>query len=176
MTSEVYGYVLARYNQSRVTINSGSMISALPNKSLEPGKCNFHTVRVDAVGAGLASHQTFDGISWIGGGIFLSCLFRFLAIVSALQAIIVIFTTEFAVTDKRVIAKTGFIRKHTLEMLLQKIESDGINQDITGRMMNYGTVMVTGTGGIREKSTAIAAPLAVRKVINEFNEKSTQLK
>jgi uncharacterized membrane protein YdbT with pleckstrin-like domain len=133
-------------------------------------------IAIAIFGYGPASHQTSNGTTWTGGVICLAAFFFFLAIVYALQAIIVMFTTEFAVTDRRVIAKAGFIRRHTLEMLLQKIESVGINQDLTGRMMNYGTVTVTGTGGTKERFTAIAEPLVVRKVINEIIEQSAQAK
>ena len=49
------------------------------------------------------------------------------SILLGLQALIVMLTTEFAVTNRRVIAKTGFIRRHTLEMLLPKIESVSVN-------------------------------------------------
>ena len=67
----------------------------------------------------------------------LSGLLFIYSIVLGLQAIIVMFTTEFAVTNRRVIAKTGFIRRHTLEMLLTKIESVAVNQSILGRMLKF---------------------------------------
>ena len=69
-----------------------------------------------------------------------------------LQAIVIIYTTEFAVTNRRVIAKRGFIRRHTLEMLLPKVESVAVRQDILGRLLNYGTVTLTGTGETRKTS------------------------
>jgi len=103
-----------------------------------------------------------------------SGLLIFNTIVTALRAIIVMTTTEFAVTNRRVIAKTGFIRRHTLEMLLSKVESVAVHQDITGRMLDFGTVIVTGTGGTKESFQAIAKPLSVRKVINEIIEQNTQ--
>jgi uncharacterized membrane protein YdbT with pleckstrin-like domain len=87
-----------------------------------------------------------------------------------LQALIVISTTEFAVTNRRVIAKTGFIRRHTLEMLLSKIESVSVRQGILGRMINFGTVTVIGTGGTRESFSAIIDPIGVRKNINQIIE------
>lgn len=104
----------------------------------------------------------------------LAAFFFFIAIVYVLQALIVMISTEFAVTNRRVIAKTGFIRRHTLEMLLQKIESVAVNQRIFERLFNYGTVVVTGTGGTKERFMAISGPLAVRKVINQTIEQSAQ--
>lgn len=87
-----------------------------------------------------------------------------------IQAFIILATTEFAVTDRRVIAKTGFIRRHTVEMLLLKVESVSVNQSILGRIFNFGTVVITGTGGTREGFRVIAEPLKVRKKVNEILE------
>ncbi len=97
-------------------------------------------------------------------------MFFFYSIMLGLQALIIMLTTEFAVTNRRVIAKTGFIRRHTLEMLLPKIESVSVNQNILGRLLNFGTVTVTGTGGTKESFRAIFEPIAVRKKINQIIE------
>ena len=59
-------------------------------------------------------------------------------------------SSEFAVTNKRVLIKLGFIRRHSLELLLQKVEGIGVDQDIFGRVFGYGTIIVTGTGGTKE--------------------------
>src|SRR5262249_37609085 len=56
-------------------------------------------------------------------------------------------SSEFAVTNKRVILKTGFIQKKTAEMFLNKIESVGVEQSITARIFGYGTIIIRGTGG-----------------------------
>ena len=72
-------------------------------------------------------------------------------------------TTEFAVTDKRVLAKYGLIRRELLETLLSKIEAIGITQSVGGRLLGYGTVTITGTGGTRETLPMIAAPLDFRR-------------
>ena len=79
-------------------------------------------------------------------------------------------TTEFAVTDKRVIAKTGWLRRHTLEMLLQKIESVAVNQNILGRLLDFGTVTVVGTGGTKEGFPALQSPFQLRKEIHQIIE------
>lgn len=106
-------------------------------------------------------------------GIFILCFSGFLFLYSVLlglQELIVMFTTEFGVTNRRVIAKTGFIRRHTLEMLLPKIESVAVRQNILGRLLNFGTVTVTGTGGTKESFRAIVEPIGVRKKINQIIE------
>ena len=72
---------------------------------------------------------------------------------------------EFAVTDKRVLIKTGIVSRHTLETILTKIENIGVEQSIWGRLFNFGTLYVTGTGSTRETFPGIHAPLEFRKAI-----------
>lgn len=75
-------------------------------------------------------------------------------------------TTEFALTNRRVIAKTGMLRRRSLELVVSKIESIAVNQPIMGRVFDYGTVVVVGTGGTREGFPNIANPMDLRKQIN----------
>jgi uncharacterized membrane protein YdbT with pleckstrin-like domain len=96
----------------------------------------------------------------ITGGILLV-----LAIVIALPRFVRYATSEFAVTNKRVIVKVGLIHRHTLELVLAKIETVGVDQSIPGRLFNYGTIIVTGTGGTQEPFKDIADPLAFRKQV-----------
>jgi uncharacterized membrane protein YdbT with pleckstrin-like domain len=84
------------------------------------------------------------------------------------------FTTEFAVTNRRLIAKTGLIRRQTLEILLSKVESVSVDQNILGRVLNFGTVTVTGTGGTSESFLAIVDPINVRNKINQIIEGQMQ--
>src|SRR5206468_6927850 len=74
-------------------------------------------------------------------------------------------TSEFAVTNKRVIVKVGLIRRDTLELLLSKVESIGVDQTVTGRIVGYGSIVVVGTGGTRETFKNIARPLDFRKQV-----------
>jgi uncharacterized membrane protein YdbT with pleckstrin-like domain len=74
-------------------------------------------------------------------------------------------TCEFAVTDKRVLARMGILERQSAETLLTKIEAIGVEQDLTGRMLGYGTVTITGTGGTRETIERIAAPLEFRRQV-----------
>ena len=74
-------------------------------------------------------------------------------------------SSEFAVTDKRVVIKVGFIRCHTLEMVLGKVESVGVSQSVAGRVLGYGDIIVTGTGGTRELFRDITAPLEFRRQV-----------
>jgi uncharacterized membrane protein YdbT with pleckstrin-like domain len=74
-------------------------------------------------------------------------------------------TSEFAITDKRVLVKVGLVRRHTLELLLAKVETIGVDQGVLGRLFDYGTIIVTGTGGTKEPFKAIANPLEFRKQV-----------
>ena len=74
---------------------------------------------------------------------------------------------EFAVTNRRVIAKAGMIGRRTLELNLDKIESVRVDQSILGRILGYGTVEVIGTGGTREAFNFISKPLDCRKAFQE---------
>jgi len=98
---------------------------------------------------------------YILGGLF--CLS---AVLSELGAITSFFTTEFALTDRRIIAKSGLVRRHSLELLLSKVESVGVSQGIWGRILNFGTITITGTGGTKEPFKNIANPMELRKRVN----------
>ena len=76
-------------------------------------------------------------------------------------------TSEFAVTNKRVIMKTGWIRRRSMETLLSKVESIGVDQDVLGRMLDYGTIAVHGTGGTSEAFPRIGAPLEFRRQVQD---------
>ena len=74
-------------------------------------------------------------------------------------------TTETDVTNLRVVHKTGFIKRRTFEMSLDKVESVDVNQSILGRILNYGNVTILGVGEGKETITTIASPLEFRNFI-----------
>jgi uncharacterized membrane protein YdbT with pleckstrin-like domain len=74
---------------------------------------------------------------------------------------------EYAVTNKRVIMQIGAVQRKTEEMFLTKIESIGVDQSVTGRMLGYGTVVIRGTGGSFEPFERVSAPLELRRQIQE---------
>ncbi|HEV8680000.1 MAG TPA: PH domain-containing protein [Stellaceae bacterium] len=94
-----------------------------------------------------------------------AALIGFLALMSALSALIRRSTTELAVTDRRVIYKTGIFQRHSMEMNRSKVETVGVNQSILGRILGYGTVIVRGTGGSFEPIPFIGEPLDFRSHI-----------
>ncbi|MGH7304778.1 MAG: PH domain-containing protein, partial [Candidatus Rokuibacteriota bacterium] len=74
-------------------------------------------------------------------------------------------TTELGVTNKRMIVKVGFIRRRTVELLLRQVEALSVDQSLTGRMLGYGSITLTGTGGVREVFHRVRAPLELRRRI-----------
>ena len=74
-------------------------------------------------------------------------------------------TTELAITDRRVIYKSGLLSRHTLEMNRSKVESVDVDQSILGRMCGFGTIIVRGTGGSLEPIRMISDPLTFRSHI-----------
>jgi len=74
-------------------------------------------------------------------------------------------TTEIAVTNLRVIYKTGFLRRRTAEMNMDKVESVVVRQSIIGRILGYGAVHVRGTGEGLEELERIGSPVALRNAI-----------
>jgi uncharacterized membrane protein YdbT with pleckstrin-like domain len=74
-------------------------------------------------------------------------------------------TTETDVTNFRIVHKTGFIKRRTFEMSVDKVESVDVNQSILGRIMNYGDVTIMGVGEGRETIRSVDSPLAFRNSI-----------
>jgi uncharacterized membrane protein YdbT with pleckstrin-like domain len=74
-------------------------------------------------------------------------------------------SSEFAVTNKRVIIKVGLLRRRTVEMLNTKVEAIAVNQGIIGRILGYGNIVVTGTGGTNEPFDGISSPLEFRRAV-----------
>jgi uncharacterized membrane protein YdbT with pleckstrin-like domain len=103
-------------------------------------------------------------------GIILLCLAA-----SAIVAIVALYwtvkawfhrwTTETDVTNLRVVHKTGFIKRRTFEMALDKVESVDVNQSILGRLLDFGDVTILGVGEGKETISTIASPLAFRNSI-----------
>ena len=94
-------------------------------------------------------------------------IFLLLAIIMGLSALITYATSEFGLTNKRVVGKIGFIRRNSIEVLLSKVEGIQVKQGIIGRIFNYGTVTISGTGGLKDPFKKIARPLEFRKKVQE---------
>jgi uncharacterized membrane protein YdbT with pleckstrin-like domain len=73
--------------------------------------------------------------------------------------------TEIAVTNKRVLIKTGFFGRTTIEIFLSKIESVVVDESFLGKALGFGSVTVRGTGGTPERFDRIASPLEFRRQV-----------
>lgn len=75
--------------------------------------------------------------------------------------------TEMAVTNKRVLIKTGLADRRTLDLMLSRVESIGVEESVLGRILGYGSVIVRGTGGTPEAFFLIARPQEFRRAVQE---------
>jgi uncharacterized membrane protein YdbT with pleckstrin-like domain len=76
-------------------------------------------------------------------------------------------STEVAITNRRVIAKFGFIKRHTVEINLDKVEALRVEQGVGGRILNYGTILISGAGTSVAPFPHIADPLVFRRKFME---------
>lgn len=106
------------------------------------------------------------GYVWLDQVILPMALF-ILALFNFMRAVIYFFTTELAVTNQRVIAKFGFIKRSTYEINLNRITSLNVDQSILGRLLNYGNVTVSSMGGMQAPIPAIVDPIGFRKEVLE---------
>ena len=84
-------------------------------------------------------------------------------------ALIAYFGSEFGVSGKRVISKKGIISRNASEMNLSSIESVNVDQSIVGRMLNYGSLKISGRGTTTVDFDGIDDPIKVRKLIQNKN-------
>ena len=76
-------------------------------------------------------------------------------------------STEIAITNRRVIAKFGFIQRNTVEINLEKVEALRVEQGLLGRMLNFGTIFISGAGTSVAPIRDIADPLVFRRKFME---------
>ena len=106
------------------------------------------------------------GLLWVEpivGGIVLA-----LAGVLTIPPLVARKTSEFGITTRRVIIKVGLIRRRTLELLLRQVEAISVEQSIWGRLFDYGSITLSGTGGVREVFHNISKPLEFRRQIQSL--------
>ena len=115
-----------------------------------------------AIWLSIALSLLFFSDTVYAGGIFIM-----IAIVTGVNSIIYFLTSELGITNKRVMVKVGFIRRNSLEVLLNKVEGIQVNQSILGRIMGYGSIIIVGTGGTQNPFHKITAPLEFRKKTQE---------
>ena len=97
-----------------------------------------------------------------------------LGVILWLFAAINYFSTELAITNKRVIAKFGFIRRTTIEINLPRIESIQVKQGLLGRAFDYGSIIVSGAGNPQAPIPSVSNPLGFRRAFAEAQERFSQ--
>lgn len=102
-------------------------------------------------------------------GVLLTPLFG-LGLILLASAFIQFKTTELAITKRRIIVKHGFIRRRTIEMNLNKVESIQVDQGVWGRMLDFGTLAISGGGLPQATVDGISEPMKFRKAFIEAQE------
>jgi len=143
---------------------------------LQPGESVVHLSRIHPIiflpailwfGAALAlfiAALSLTGDYRIGGEA-LAVFAVIFGLAAGIPALIRRATTELAVSDRRVIYKSGVLARHTLEMNRSKVESVDVDQSILGRILGFGTIIVRGTGGSLEPIRMVSDPLTFRSHI-----------
>ena len=96
---------------------------------------------------------------------YVGYFFLLAATLQLLDAIVYRTTTDLAVTDKKLIAKWGLFRRKTIEQRIGKIDTIQVDQGIMGRLLNYGSITVTGSGFAPTPIKTISDPLAFRRAV-----------
>lgn len=104
--------------------------------------------------------QLYEPAYW-----YLGALLAGIGLLLAIGPLIRYVGSEFAVTNKRVLSKTGFIQRESDETLLSKVEAIAVDQGILGRVLGFGTVRLTGSGGTEDAFPGISQPLEFRRQI-----------
>jgi len=84
---------------------------------------------------------------------------------SAIDRVITYLTTEFALTNKRLMGKIGLLRRRSLELMLNEVESISVDEPLLGRILGYATITVAGTGGTKQSFSFIAGAMGLRREI-----------
>jgi len=129
------------------------------DQSLVPGEVVIHRAHVSW---------------WSQAGMVLLGIVTLVAVIGLfflVYAWIKIRSTEVAITNRRIIAKFGFITRHTVEINLDKVESLRVEQGFWGRVLNFGTIFISGAGSAVAPMPNIADPLLFRQ---KFTEASTR--
>jgi len=141
-------------------------------KTLQPGelliyRTSLHWIvfvpSIGGIAAGLAIHFYAGQLGTMSGVVSNAGLaLVIVGVVMGISVWIQYISTEMAITNRRVIAKVGFIWRRTIEMERQKVESVSVNQSILGRILDYGTIIVRGTGSTLEPMSNIDSPMEFR--------------
>lgn len=91
-----------------------------------------------------------------------------LGIALGIRPLFSLLTTEFVLTERRIMAKSGFFFRRFLDLPLNRVESTSIYQPILGRLLNYGEIIVRGMGGTEGHFHALANPVELRNELHRL--------
>ena len=111
--------------------------------------------------AWIGLYGTWSVFAWIPIG---------LALLWLVAALIKRQTSEFVVTNKRVLMKVGVFTTRSIELLLNKVEAITVHQSLAGRLFGYGDIVLTGSGGTNEPFSSIQSPLALRNAVQAASD------
>lgn len=130
-----------------------------------------------APGETVLQRGRWPGVYWFGAWMMLLFLgIIIVGIVLFIRAAIIMKTTDFAVTDRRVILKRGWLNRKTQEIAVESVEGVLLEQSIIGRMLGYGRVVVTGTGEATIVFPPMANPVAFRRAIESARAMGHEVK
>jgi uncharacterized membrane protein YdbT with pleckstrin-like domain len=143
--------------------------------SLNSGETVKYTARVSLwryafhffIGAALmliSLRGLFESTQWLHS---LSTALLVIALVVLVSPFIARSATELVITNKRLIAKYGLVSTHSIEIRFDKIETVRVSQGLLGRMLNYGDIIVTGTGSTFDPIRGIASATKFRTALNQ---------
>ena len=122
----------------------------------------------------LTTHPGFDRTTVLGMQITSAALFA-CGLIALLAGGVRRNATEMAVTNRRVVIKTGLVRRKTIEMLLNKVESIEVRETTWGRILGFGAIIVVGTGGSTEPFANISHPIRFRSRLQQQIERIAPL-
>lgn len=109
----------------------------------------------------------------IAFGLLTLLIFTPLGLLLLAVAAIRYYTTELAFTNRRIVAKFGFISRRTVEIDLQKVESLQVDQGVIGRIFDFGTLVISGAGNPQAPIPGISKPMQFRRAFAEHQHSTT---
>ncbi len=113
--------------------------------------------------AEIHNYILYTGVALVGSGVLMLS-----------HAYLRLISTELAITNRRVIAKGGFISRATFEIMLNRVEGANIDQTAWGRVLGFGSIFVHGTGGGITPISHVSNPLAFKQVLMTWVERNQQ--
>ncbi|MDR1530011.1 MAG: PH domain-containing protein [Burkholderiales bacterium] len=142
------------------------------------GKASIWAFAISVVKNSIWIVLVYFAYQWIKSYIDHPMIYTVFQVIAALYFLMIVndfmilITTELYVTNKRIIAKFGFIKRRTLEIALNRIESIQTEQVLFGRLFNYGTMIFSGGGDYQLPISWIAQPMDVRNAIMDAREEN----